>query len=70
MLQSLTNTGEFYISLLRLNRPQLVENRLQRRLLRLLKESRDLLQEENSTLRQRIATMEIYIQFLLSKVEG
>lgn len=66
LLEPLTDEGAFHISLLRLNRPQLIENRLQRKLMQLLLDTRDILQAENNTLRRCISAMENYLQRLLA----
>src|SRR5271165_6841534 len=46
-LEALSPTGQFHRVLLRLNRPQLIELRLARRLRQLLTEAQQLLREEN-----------------------
>jgi hypothetical protein len=61
-LEPLTPTGRFHILLLRLNRPQLIERRLARRLRQLLAEGYRLLQDENERLRMRIVLLEIYLR--------
>ena len=66
-LQSLTATGRFHIDLLRLNRPQLVQQRLTMRSIDLLQESHRLLQDENALLRNRIALLETYLRELSSR---
>lgn len=69
-LEGLSGTGQFHIALLRLNRPQLVELRVQRRLARLLAETCDLLETENRSLRHRIAVLEEYLRLLRLPHEG
>jgi hypothetical protein len=68
LLQPLTDTGRFHLALMRLNRPQLVEYRLQRRLARLLEEDHRLLREENQALRRRIALLEQFLSLLRLQV--
>jgi hypothetical protein len=60
-LEALTPAGSFYIFLLRLNRPQLVERHLAQRLRQLLSEAFQLLQNENSDLRVRVLLLEGYL---------
>ncbi len=60
-LEPLTNTGRFHLELLCLNRPQLVEHRLTKRLLALLPEALGLLREENDELRLRVVLLETYL---------
>lgn len=64
LLEPLTDSGRFHLALLRLNRPQLVAYRLQRRLIQLLSETQQLLKEENEGLRRRITLLENYLQQL------
>ncbi len=68
-MQALTETGRFHIALLRLNRPQLVEHRLIRRLHRVSSEKRDLLEQQNAELRKTIAAQERYIATLEAQLE-
>lgn len=63
-LEPLTHTGRFHVELLRLNRPELVEHRLQRRLRILLDQSNRLLSSENEFLRSRIDLLERYLREL------
>lgn len=60
-MEPLTATGRFHIELLRLNRSELVEHRLQQRLRVLLSESHQLLSSENESLRSRINVLEQYL---------
>jgi hypothetical protein len=69
LLEPLTETGRFHLLLLRLNRPQLVDHRLQRRLINLLVETQQLQNEEIESLRQQIAVLENYLRFL-TNAEG
>lgn len=62
--QTLTETGRFHITLLRLNRPQLVAHRLARRLERVLTEKQQLLEQQLAELRKTIAAQERYIATL------
>lgn len=64
ILEPLTPTGRFHIELLRLNRPELIEYRAQRRLRVLLSESQRLLLSENEFLRTRVALLERYLKEL------
>jgi HNH endonuclease len=57
-IEAFSETGRFHIDLLNLNRPQLVELRLSRRLHELLAESCKLLREENEQLKNQIAMLE------------
>ncbi len=61
-LEPLTPTGEFHLFLLRLNRPQLVECRLARRMGQLLSEGYRLLRDENERLWVRIVLLETYLR--------
>lgn len=63
-LEPWTSTGRFHIELLRLNRPQLVELRLTRRLRALLAEAHQLLRDENEELRLRLVLLEHYLREL------
>jgi hypothetical protein len=60
-LHALTETGRFHITLLRLNRPALVEHRKRRRLAAMLAERLEVLAAENEHLRTSIAAQEAYI---------
>jgi hypothetical protein len=60
-LEPLTPTGRFHIDLLRLNRPQLIDLRLTRRMGELLTEAWRLLREENEQLRLRVVLLEHYL---------
>lgn len=68
-IQALTETGRFHIALLRLNRPQLIEHRLARRLLDVLNEKQRLLEQQNAELRKTIAAQERYIALLEEQLE-
>ena len=68
-LQALTETGRFHIALLRLNRPQLVEHRLARRLQRVLTEKQQLLEQQIVELQKTIAAQERYIAVLEAQLE-
>jgi hypothetical protein len=59
-IEALPSNGQFHVLLLRLNRPQLVEHRRRRRIAQFLVERCQLLQDENKTLRQRLALLEGY----------
>jgi hypothetical protein len=62
LLEPQTETGRFHIDLLRLNRPELVEHRLTRRLANLLATAHGLLREENEVLRRRLTNLEAYLR--------
>ena len=59
-LRGLTPTGVFHITLLRLNRPQLVAHRLACRLQKVLEEKIRLLEQQNAELRGTISAQERY----------
>ena len=63
-LYGVTPTGAFHISLLRLNRPQLVAHRLAFRLQTVLQEKVHLLQQQNAELRKTISAQERYLDLL------
>jgi hypothetical protein len=68
-VEALTETGRFHMALLRLNRPQLVEHRLVRRLQRVLREKQDLLQQQIAELEKTIGAQERYIAMLEAQLE-
>jgi hypothetical protein len=63
-LLGLTPTGVFHITVLRLNRPQLVAHRLARRLQRILEEKIRLLEQQNAELERTITAQERYLDML------
>jgi len=63
-LEPLTDTGRFHLFLLRLNRPQLLEQRLTQRMQELLSQSLRLLRNENEVLRLRVVLLELYLREL------
>ena len=63
-LQGLTPTGVFHITVLRLNRPQLVAHRLARRLEKILEEKIRLLEQQNAEMERTIAAQERYLDVL------
>ncbi len=63
-LEPLTETGRFHIFLLRLNRPQLIEQRLTQRMQELLIQTHQLLRDENEELRLRVVLLELYLREL------
>jgi hypothetical protein len=69
-LEPQTETGRFHIALLRLNRPELIEHRLSRRLARSLAEAHELLKAENELLRRWSTQLEAYIRHLGRYVAG
>lgn len=64
LLHGLTPTGIFHITLLRLNRPQLVAHRLARRLQAILHEKIRLLEQQNVELQGTISAQERYLASL------
>lgn len=68
-VEARTETGRFHLTLLRLNRPQLIEHRLARRLLDVLSEKQRLLEQQNAELRKTIAAQERYIALLEEQLE-
>jgi hypothetical protein len=69
-LEALTERGQFHIALLRLNRPQLVAYRIERRIYSILHEKYRLLAQQNKELRKTIAAQEQYIQMLEAQLRG
>jgi hypothetical protein len=63
-LHGLTPTGVFQITVLRLNRPQLVAHRLARRLQKILEEKVRLLEQQNAELERTIEAQERYLDVL------
>ncbi|NUM46225.1 MAG: hypothetical protein HUU38_16100 [Anaerolineales bacterium] len=63
-LDSLTETGRFHIALLRLNRPQLIKNRLSRMILRMFQEKQKLLEQQIKELQITIEAQNLYLAFL------
>lgn len=63
-VEPLTETGRFHLSLLRLNRPELVAYRLRRRAVGLGKARQQLLESEISELRAIITAQEKYLAHL------
>ena len=68
-LQALTNTGAFHIALLRLNRPQLIDHRLIRRIEIILREKVRLLEKQNIELQKTIEAQTRYIQMLEAQLD-
>lgn len=66
-LHGLTPTGSFHITVLRLNRPQLVAHRLAHRLQRILEEKVRLLEQQNVELERTIAAQERYLDVLTTE---
>lgn len=64
LLEALTETGHFHITLLHLNRPALVAHRLHRRRAELREAKQRLMEAENSELRAIIAAQQEYISRL------
>jgi hypothetical protein len=63
-VESLTETGRFHVALLRLNRPELIQFRLRRRLAALQVERLQLLENENLHLRATCARQDEYLALL------
>jgi hypothetical protein len=64
LLEGLTDTGRFHVTLLHLNRPALVAHRLRRRRAELHQAKHQLLEAENAELRAIIAAQQKYISRL------
>jgi len=69
-LLGLTPTGTLHITLLRLNRPQLIAHRLARRLQKILIEKIRLLEQQNAELEKTIAAQERYLDVLRTQPGG
>jgi hypothetical protein len=69
-LEALTERGQFHVALLRLNRPQLVAYRIERRIYSILREKYRLLAQQNEELRKTIAAQEQYILMLEAQLRG
>ncbi|SRR6266545_4049325 len=70
LLEPQTETGRFHIALLRLNRPELVKHRLNRRLTQLLAGYHELLTQENEALRRWSTNLEAYVRQLERYLAG
>ena len=70
LLEALTETGHFHITLLHLNRPALVAHRLRRRRASLREARQQLLEAENSELRAIIAAQREYISRIRQLLGG
>ncbi len=68
-LDPLTETGQFHIILLRLNRPQLVKHRLAQELRTVLAGKLDLLEKQIHELQKTIAAQERYISALEEQID-
>jgi hypothetical protein len=69
-LRGLTPTGVFHMTLLRLNRPQLVAHRLAHRLQKILEEKIRLLEQQNVELEKTISAQERYLDVLRTQSSG
>jgi hypothetical protein len=69
-LEPSTPRGRFHIALLRLNRPELVEYRLQHRLRQLFLETLELVRDENRLLKLRVANLERYLEQLRRRYQS
>lgn len=65
-LEALTATGAFHLKLLHLNRPQLLAQRLERRVIALLRQRVDLLEAQAEQREQTTQALQQYLRFLLS----
>ncbi|MCB0060846.1 MAG: HNH endonuclease [Caldilineaceae bacterium] len=63
-LESLTPTGDFHITLLQLNRPQLVKHRLARQLEEVVEQKLALFAQQNREMRNTVQTQQRYITLL------
>ncbi len=68
-LEPRTETGRFHITLLRLNRPQLVKHRLSQQLQTVLREKQQLLEQQIFALERTIEAQERYIALLQAYIE-
>ena len=63
-LNGVTPTGAFHVTLLRLNRPQLVAHRLAHNLQRVIEEKIRLLEQQNAELQKTVSAQERYLELL------
>jgi hypothetical protein len=63
-LHGATPTGAFHITLLRLNRPQLVAHRLAHSLQKVIEEKIRLLEQQNAELQKTVSAQERYLELL------
>ena len=68
-LQAISETGGFHITLLRLNRPQLIEHRMIRRIETILQEKQRLLDKQNTELQKTIEAQALYIRMLETQLD-
>jgi hypothetical protein len=68
-LEPLTETGRFHITLLHLNRPQLIRHRLGQQLRDVLEGKLELLEQQIHELQETIAAQERYIAALKDQIE-
>ena len=68
-LEPRTETGRFHITLLRLNRPQLVKHRLSQQLQTILREKQRLLEQQIFELERTLTAQERYITLLQAHIE-
>jgi hypothetical protein len=68
-IDAISETGKFYIALLRLNRPQLIEHRLVRSIRTIVSEKQRLLEQQNVELQKTIEVQERYIAILEAQLE-
>ncbi|MCB0096314.1 MAG: HNH endonuclease [Caldilineaceae bacterium] len=68
-LEPLTETGQFHLTILRLNRPQLVKSRLSRQLEQMLLEKQHLLEAQINELHRIIVAQEQYVAILKSQID-
>ncbi len=67
-LEPLTETGRFHITLLRLNRPQLIQHRLQEQLRKLLEGKLTMLEQQVREMEATISAQERYIAALETRL--
>lgn len=68
-LEALTRTGQFHITLLHLNRPALVDHRVRKRHIELMRARNELLDAETRELRAIVTAQEKYIKHLRQLLE-
>ena len=69
ILEPITSTGRFHITLLHLNRPQLVKHRLSQQMLIALQERNDQLEQQLAEIQKTMVLKENYISVLHAQIE-
>ena len=64
LIEPITETGKFHILLLKLNRPQLIKNRLNRMMMHMFQEKQQILEQQLKELQKAIEAQNRYIAFL------